>query len=237
MNRVDYIRNKEKEYHDACYDNYKLFEKGSWLYRPVKTVMEQLPYFKEKTNIRVLDIGSGVGRNSIPIAKEIKGRGEVVCVDLLSSATEKLNQYRKEYDVEEVIKLETVDIEDYPIEKEGFDFIIAVSALEHVASETVFDQVIKNMAKGTRKNGINCIIVNSEVEEIDIAENKKLDVMMEMNMKTDEMLYKLNRLYEGWEVREQLVKPLKYTITRDEKDVLLQTNAITYVVRKCDDFW
>lgn len=236
MHRVEYIRNKEKEYHDACYDNYKLFEKGSWLYKPVKTVMEQLPYFKEKTNIRVLDLGSGVGRNSIPIAKEIKGRGKIVCVDLLPSATENLRQYSKEYNVEEVIKLETRDIEDYPIVKEGFDYIIAVSALEHVASEDVFERVIENMAKGTRKNGINCIIVNSEVEEIDIAENKKLDVMMEVNIKTEEMLHKLDRLYESWEVLKRLVKPLKYTITRDKRDVLLQTNAITYVARKCDNY-
>lgn len=232
MNRVDYIRNKEKEYHDACYDNYKLFEKGSWLYKPVKTVMEQLPYFKEKTNIRVLDLGSGVGRNSIPVAKEIKGRGEVVCVDLLPSATEKLRKYSKEYDVEEVINLETRDIEDYPIEKEGFDFIIAVSALEHVSSEGAFNRVIENMAQGTKKNGINCIIVNSEVEEIDIEKNKKLDVMMEVNIKTDAMLHKLDMLYEGWEIRKRLVKPLKYTIERDDRDVLLQTNAITYVVTR-----
>ncbi|MCT1904607.1 class I SAM-dependent methyltransferase [Oceanobacillus sojae] len=232
MNRVEYIRNKEKEYHDACYDNYKLFEKGSWLYKPVKTVMEQLPYFKEKTNIRVLDLGSGVGRNSIPIAKEIKGRGKVVCVDLLLSATEKLKQYSKEYDVEEVIKLETGDIEDYSIKKERFDFIIAVSALEHVASEAVFNKVIESMAQGTKKNGINCIIVNSEVEEIDIEKNKKLDVMMEVNIKTEEMLHKLDRLYDGWEVRKRLVKPLKYTIERDDRDALLQTNAITYVVTR-----
>ncbi|WP_152655619.1 hypothetical protein [Oceanobacillus sp. CFH 90083] len=95
---------------------------------------------------------------------------------------------------------------------------------------------LENMAKGTKKNGINCIIVNSGVEEIAIAENGKLDVMMEVNIKTDEMLHKLNRLYAGWEVLKQLVKPLKYTITRDEKGVLLQTNAITYVVRKCGDY-
>ena len=235
MNRVEYIRNKEKEYHDSCYENYKLFEKGSWLYKPVKTVMDQMPYFKKKTDIRVLDLGSGVGRNSIPIAQEIKGRGEVVCVDLLSSATEKLRQYSKEYDVEEVIKLENRDIEDYLIEEEAFDFIIAVSALEHVTSEAAFDRVIENMIKGTKKNGINCIIVNSEVEEMDIAENEKLDVMMEVNIKTEEMLHQLNRQYEGWEVLKRLVKPLKYIIERDERNVLLQTNAITYVVRKNSD--
>jgi len=34
------------------------------------------------------------------------------------------------------------------------------------------------MASGTKDEGINCIIVNSEVEEIDIGTKKNLDAMM-----------------------------------------------------------
>jgi len=84
MNRIEHIRKEEKKYHDLCYENYKLFEEGSWLYKPVKTVLDQLPLFEGKQDIRVLDLGSGVGRNSIPVAKEIKNNGKVVCVDLFS---------------------------------------------------------------------------------------------------------------------------------------------------------
>ncbi|MFN7252491.1 MAG: hypothetical protein ACK4M9_17180 [Anaerobacillus sp.] len=46
------------------------------------------------------------------------------------------------------------------------------------------------------------------------------------------MINKLNGIYEGWEVLNQLVKPLEYKIGRDEKEVILKTNAITFVVRK-----
>ncbi|KIV63428.1 Methyltransferase [Bacillus mycoides] len=46
MNRIDYIRQEEKKYHDLCYEQYKLFEAGSWLYKPVKTVMGMLNYFE-----------------------------------------------------------------------------------------------------------------------------------------------------------------------------------------------
>jgi hypothetical protein len=41
-NRIKFIRNEERKYHEACYDNYKLFEEGSWLSKPVKTVMDTL---------------------------------------------------------------------------------------------------------------------------------------------------------------------------------------------------
>ncbi|QYR21304.1 methyltransferase [Paenibacillus sp. sptzw28] len=66
-NRIEKIRTEERNYHEACYENYKLFEAGSWLHKPVKTVMEYLAAFDDREYLSVLDLGSGVGRNSIPI--------------------------------------------------------------------------------------------------------------------------------------------------------------------------
>ncbi len=201
MSRLDLIRKEEKKYHDFCYENYKLFEEGSWLYKPVKTVMDLLPLFNNHEDIRVLDLGSGVGRNSIPIAQEIKNKnGKVVCLDLLDSALDKLKRYSAEYEVEEIIETRKADIGHYEITKNEYDLIVAVSTLEHVESEDIFDNVIKQMALGTKNNGINCMIINSEVEEIEIESNKKLDAMMEVNLKTVNMINKLNSIYEGWKV-------------------------------------
>lgn len=75
MNRVEYIRLKEKKYHDYCYENYSLFEKGSWLYKPVQTVIDLLPMFSGQSPVKVLDLGAGVGRNSIPIVERVKDHG------------------------------------------------------------------------------------------------------------------------------------------------------------------
>ncbi|ADU29513.1 class I SAM-dependent methyltransferase [Evansella cellulosilytica] len=233
MSRIDYIRKEEKKYHDFCYENYKLFEEGSWLYKPVKTVIDLLTLFKGKSNLKVLDLGSGVGRNSIPIAQEIKNNnGKVVCVDLLDSALNKLKIYSREYEVDGVIETIKADIGNYNIAKDEYNLIIAVSTLEHVESDDAFENVIQRMALGTKSDGLNCIIVNSEVEEIDINTGENLDVMMEVNMKTSDMINKLRQSYDGWELVNQLVKPLEYKIVRDEKDVLLKTKAITFVVRK-----
>ncbi|MFC4403944.1 hypothetical protein [Gracilibacillus xinjiangensis] len=46
MGRLETIRASEKQYHDYCYDKNKLFEQGSWLHRPVKTVIELVPLLK-----------------------------------------------------------------------------------------------------------------------------------------------------------------------------------------------
>lgn len=227
------IRNEEKTYHDYCYENYRLFEEGSWLYKPVKTVIDLLPLFENNMNLTVLDLGCGVGRNSIPIAKAIQNKnGKVVCVDLLDSALNKLKQYSKEYRVEDLIETEKADIGNYEIRPNEFDLIVAVSSLEHVESEDTFDKVISEMTSGTKNNGINCIIVNTEVEEIDLETHIKLDAQMEINLSTEDIMNKLSNIYVGWEVLNKIVKPLEYNITRGEKHILLKTNAITYVVRK-----
>lgn len=233
MSRIEFIRNEEKKYHDYCYDNYKLFEKGSWLYKPVKTVTDLLHLFDDKENVKVLDLGCGVGRNSIPVAEAIKRKnGKVVCVDLLDSALLKLKQYSKEYKVEEVILTEKADIGNYEIKTNEYDFIVAISSLEHVQSELALNNIIQQMADGTQNNGINCIIVNSEVIEIDVETNEKLDALMEVNLSTEDMMKKISSFYTGWEVLKSEVKPLEYNITRNGKSVLLKTNAITYVVSK-----
>lgn len=232
MNTIEKIRKAEKEYHDYCYDNYQLFVEGSWLYRPVKTVVNLLQLFSNVAPLHVLDLGSGVGRNSIPIAQAIKKRGgRVDCVDLLDSAIQNLLKYSEKFDVQDMIHPIKADIGSYNISRNEYDFIVAVSSIEHVQSEIELENVLEQMVLGTKINGVNCIIVNSEIEEIDLKTNEKLPALIEINITTDEMLHKLKRAYNEWEHLEVLVKPLQYTITRNGREVILKTNAITFVAR------
>lgn len=236
MDRIAKIRLEEKLYHDHCYEKFALFEKGSWLYKPVQTVLNIIPYFKGVEPLEVLDLGAGIGRNSIPVAEAISiGRGSVTCVDLLDSAIDKLRKYSKIYRVEDRIKAVKQDIATYPIYPNTYDFIIAVSSLEHVRTESELDQVLFRMVGGTKPNGINCIIINSEVKEMDIQSRSHLEAQMEVNLSTVDMTNKLKKVYKSWSVVKQVVKPLEYTIERQGKPVLMTTNAITYVVK--NDAW
>ncbi|AND41428.1 class I SAM-dependent methyltransferase [Cytobacillus oceanisediminis] len=229
--RINLIRKEEKLYHDYCYDNFKLFEQGSWLYRPVKAVLDLMSYFEDKDVVKVLDLGCGVGRNSIPIAQKLKVGSEVVCVDLLDTAVEKLRQYSKEFDVEQFIVPHKADIADFVIHSNEYDYIVAVSSLEHVDSNGTLEKVLLNMRNGTKPNGLNCIILNSEVEEFDLETGAKMAALMEVNISTEEMLDTLRRIYTGWEEVLVLPKRLEYQITRQDKPVLLKTTAITFAVR------
>ncbi|WP_026909179.1 class I SAM-dependent methyltransferase [Paucisalibacillus globulus] len=235
MERIQKIRKEEKVYHDYCYENYRLFESGTWLHKPVKTVMDILPAFEDYESVNVLDLGSGVGRNSIPIAgwlRESGKTGQVVCVDLLDSAIEKLTRYSKEFDVTNIIHPIKSSIESFVIPESSYDLIVAVSSIEHVESEAALGTVLKNMAKGTKSGGITCIIINSEIQEIDMGTGEQLEVNVEVNISTQNMQRILQKEFSGWTETKSLVKLLKYKITRDHREVLMKTNAITYVVKK-----
>ncbi|KAB2451759.1 class I SAM-dependent methyltransferase [Bacillus sp. CH126_4D] len=233
MNRIDHIRNEEKKYHDLCYEQYKLFETGSWLYKPVKNVMDLMDYFEGKNNWQVLDLGSGVGRNSIPIAQKIKNTsGTVICVDLLDSALTKLQTYSKELDVFEVIKTEQAAIENYNIQPNTYDYIVAVSSLEHVKSEEDLRNVLHSMKKGTKTGGINCLIINSNIQEIDLHTKEELDALIEINLPTEDMLHLLKSIYNDWQEIKVEIKELVYDIVRDERHIQLKTKAITFVFQK-----
>lgn len=233
MNRIDYIRQEEKKYHDLCYEQYKLFEIGSWLYKPVKTVMDLMDHFEGQNKLQVLDLGSGVGRNSIPIAQKLRNTsGTVTCVDLLNSALTKLQTYSKEHDVFEVIKTEQAAIENYHIDSNAYDYIVAVSSLEHVKSEEDFKNVLHSMKKGTKNGGINCLIINSNIQEIDLKTNEELEALIEINLPTEEIIRLLKSIYKGWKEVKVEIKELAYNIVRDERHIQLKTNAITFVVQK-----
>ena len=49
QSRLDEIRKAEAESHTRAYTDYALFSPGSWLAKPVKTVMELLPLFEGYT--------------------------------------------------------------------------------------------------------------------------------------------------------------------------------------------
>ncbi|MDF2963268.1 MAG: class SAM-dependent methyltransferase [Paenibacillus sp.] len=231
--RIKRIRNEERTYHEACYERYRLFEAGSWLHKPVKTVLDTLTRFEHYKRLTALDLGCGVGRNSIPVAGTLKNRsGEVVCVDLLESALSKLESYSRQYGVSDYIRTQLSDIGDYPIAVNHFDLIIAVSALEHIASERQLIQVLDKMARGTKQNGINCIIMNTNPAEIDFITKIELEPLIELTMSTDKGMELLALAYEGWKVITEKVKPLQFNIDRNGRSILLKSDCITYVVQK-----
>ncbi|WP_127532200.1 class I SAM-dependent methyltransferase [Paenibacillus kobensis] len=233
--RLARIREEERLYHEDCYANHKLFEPGSWLHKPVQTVMRYWSMLDDRSNVKVLDLGSGVGRNSIPIAQSLIGRGgKVICVDLIDSALRMLERYSEQYGVSALIEPVQSDIGEYAIHPDSFDYMIAVSTLEHIASVEQLTKTLDRMRQGTVQGGLNVIIIGTNVEERDIATGVIEETMFEINLTTPEAFALLNDTYKGWTVLKQHAKPLSFSIARGQQQRSLMSDCITYVVQRSD---
>ena len=47
------------------------------------------------------------------------------------------------------------------------------------------------MKEGTKSGGMNCLIINSNIQEIDLHTNEELDALIEINLPTEDMIYLL----------------------------------------------
>ena len=231
--RLDEIRKAEAESHTQAYTGHSLFSPGSWLAKPVKTVMELLPLFEGYTQFAALDLGSGVGRNSIPVAQHFSGIPcRVECVDILELAIAKLNENALQYGVENCIRGIVSSIDDYEIAADSFDLILAVSALEHIASQSAFEKKLAKIRDGLRHGDVACLIVNSGVIEHDKATGQELLPQFEVNLPTSQMQDLLEKTFAGWQVIKHTIVHQKYDIPREKGIADQETDVVTYVVRK-----
>ncbi len=230
---IDKIREAEKASHIEVYSSAKLFESGSWLQKPVKTVLDILPLFENYNELNVLDLGCGVGRNCIPIAQKFCNIPcKIDCVDILDFAIKELKNNSIQYGVANSINGIVSSIDDFTVEENHYDFTLAISALEHVDSEKNFRNKLREIEKGTKKKGIVCMIINSEVTEKNKETGEILFPQFEVNIKTDELINILKETFIGWEILKQTVVAQRYDIPRENCTSDLSTNVVTIVARK-----
>jgi len=231
--RLQQIRESEKKSHIEIYSNKKLFSEGSWLQKPIKTILELIPLFKDYRELKVLDLGCGVGRNCICIAQYYKNiLCTIDCVDILELAIEKLFLNAKENGVSSNINGIIQPIEDYPIPVNYYDLIIAVSSLEHIDCKESFVNKLWEIHTGIRKNGIVCLVINTNVRETDKLMDTEIPAQFEVNLSTEELQNLLDQVFSNWEIIKSSTQEQQYDIPRENRISDLKTNVVTFVARK-----
>ena len=117
---------------------------------------------------------------------------------------------------------------------DGFQIslIMAVSALEHIASKSAFEKKLVEIRNGLRIGGVACLIVNSGVIEHDKATGQEMPPQFEVNLPTCEMQHLLEETFAGWQIIKHTVVHQKYDIPRTYGLAELETDVVTYVVKK-----
>lgn len=230
--KTEAIRREEARSHTELYEKEELYTGESWLKKPVATVMGLLGHFDGYEQIRILDLGCGVGRNAIAMAMQLGKRCRIDCLDLLEMAIKKLSANAKTFGVEDRIRGVVSPIEDFPIIKEEYDMIFAVSALEHIDGEESLKSKLLEISAGIKAGGLVCLIMNSGVEEQNKATGEGIPAGFEVNLPTEKLAELLHHTFAGWEVLKETVVPQRYEIPRGEITSLLSTKVFTFVAKK-----
>ncbi|MFG1731269.1 class I SAM-dependent methyltransferase [Paenibacillus sp. 843] len=232
MDIFNRAREKEMSYHEKLYEQAVLFQPGSWLAKPVQTVLDHLELLSFQ-EMRVLDLACGVGRNSIPVAQRIQStNGKVTCVDLLPSAVDKLQQYAALHGVSSNLEALVADVKHYEIAEDTYHYIVACSCLEHMSSEEAFVSKIEQMQAGTVEQGIHCILMSTEVKEIDQETGLEEEGLIELNLSADRAFSILDELYSEWEILTRRQVQQNIQEVKDGRDVRFRSQWITFTARK-----
>ena len=189
--------------------------------------------FEGYEELNVLDLGCGVGRNCLTIAEHFKDIScTIECVDILELAIEKLQENAKTQGVADSIKGIVASIEEYPLEEEKYDLVLAVSALEHIDTRDSFQKKLGEIRHGMRKGGVVCLVINSNVTEMDKATGEQLEPQFEVNLPIQDLQALLRKGFTGWEILKSTVRSQQYDIPRECGLSELRTDVVTFVARK-----
>ncbi len=226
--RLEDIRRAEAASHEAAYRELKLYAPGSWLCGPVKALDGLLQSFPGP--VEALDLGCGVGRNAIAVAKALPG-STVTCVDLLPIAIEKLRENAAAYAVADSIRGILSPVDTFIIEEGRFDLILAASVLEHLDSETACAAKIAQIARGIRPGGAVLVVMNTGVREWDEGGNP-LPPQFEVNLSPEASLRLLDEHFSGWEILRRSCSHYRYGVPRGSKTVTIESEVITFTARR-----
>lgn len=118
------------------------------LRQPVPFVVEALPTFKRYKTKSVLDLGCGVGRHCVYLAKN---DFNVVGVDISMTALKMANEWRKEEKLKNV-SLTRATMTHLPFSDSRFDAVISVSVIHHAVKKDIV-KTVDEIYRVLKKNG------------------------------------------------------------------------------------
>ncbi len=228
------VQKESDRYHHNYYGNHELFEPGTWLEKPNNRLLEISKALISRTGVNILDLGAGVGRNAIPIAKYLgKSIKSVECVEIVPVALQKLKENALKYGVSETIVPVLADVSEYLIAQNKFDLIAAMSVLENAVDLVNFPNIIKKIQIGTKIGGYNCFSIATELTEQDSSTQEQLPPLIRSKFSAQSCEELLRSLYRTWEIQGLGFSPFSQCLTRDEKIVEWSAQYCLFVaVRK-----
>ncbi|MCL3861137.1 class I SAM-dependent methyltransferase [Actinotalea sp. K2] len=222
-------RHETVRYHDELYAQADLGVPGTWLARPHPLVTWSLDLVRGRGSMVAYDLGAGVGRHTIPIARALGVGSRVVAVDLLDGAIRRLRTNAARAGVGPMVTTSRCDLEAFrPRAPAGL--VVIFSALEHLAGGAVVAQVLSRMQAVTRPGGMHVLGVLCDRTEV--CAGRERPALVELAWTSDQALAALDVQYEGWQVLRRELVPSTITETRDGQTHQLRSTLVQYVAER-----
>jgi len=220
-------------YHEQYYSKHKLFESGSWLEKPDPKTSELIKRVADKPACRVLDLGAGVGRNAIPMAKALPDDAQVTCIELVPSAAALLQEYANQHGVGKKIVVINDDFENVSLPPDEFHLVLGISTLEHCSNHDNLVKLIRRFQGWTREGGVHFLSFSTSRKVTDHASGKPIDTFVETRLQTESWQRDLADLYSGWNI-EKLgsVEPYSEVLTYRGAKVIWSSDEMEILASK-----
>lgn len=156
MLKVEQKGNQDQNPWERIYSNPEKYDYYE-LTQPHEAILQVVHYFKSRSLKTVLDLGSGFGRNTLPLI----GSGfEVTAVDLSEIAVTKLANRLKEDGLD--ARVLQADFRKLPFESECFDAVLSVQVINHGYEDDV-RRAITEITRVLRPSGSIFITVPGRI--------------------------------------------------------------------------
>lgn len=224
-------RRETVRYHEDFYAHHELFKEGSWLYRPAPFVLRSFEVIQSTRPMRAVDLGSGVGRHTIPVAQRLPRGSYVVGLDLLPSAAALLSRNARAAGLTDIIQPVVADLGQVALSPGSVDLLVSVSALEHAADLVALEGVLRHCQEATRPSGLHCLIIGTEKVEI-AAGTTSRPARVEFPLSREDAEQLFARLYSSWEWLDYSAAVLGVDEKRDGEAYTLRTTNIRLLARR-----
>ena len=243
-------RQETEKYHRDYYKKHKLFEQGSWLAKPDQDSMEVLEELlknkllenklsaKTDDEFRVIDLGAGVGRNSIAMAMQIekqmgpRAKARVVCVDVLAESIEILKGNATTYDVEHIIDARVANNDDLLVQPETYDLALAISCLEHCSSKDDIARVLDSLVASLKPGGVLRLEMTTDRNVRDVKTNELVPTYVETPLTEKQVKDLVSTCLSPLETMHFGTFAYKEEIEMNGRKVLWQSTQLNYTGRK-----
>ncbi|WP_448630796.1 class I SAM-dependent methyltransferase [Cellulomonas soli] len=225
-------RRETVRYHEELYAGTPLGTEGSWLARPHPLVLRALALAAPRGPMTAYDLGAGVGRHTLPLARGLAAGSHVVAVDLLASAVARLEVVCAEAGVADIVTGAVHDLETFDLPPGQAGLVVGFSAIEHVSSHDALRALLGRCARGTRVGGVHAFgLVTDRVERLPDGSTRPARV--ELALTAQQALDHLDATYaDRWVIEHRATRSSSTPETRDGQDYVLASTLVEVIARR-----